>query len=125
MTKKRTAPGRPAYAPTDKDRAQVAALAGMGIPDYDIAKLMQVSGPTLRKHFAHELDVGHVQANAKVAQSLFKQATDPLKPNVAAAIFWLKARCGWRDDGALGKKEIAEQHARSADAGTAWEGLLQ
>lgn len=119
-------PGRPAYEPTDKDRAQVSLLAAMGIPDYDIAKVMQLSGPTLRKYFAHELEVGHVQANAKVAQSLFRQATDQAKPSVAAAIFWLKCRAGWREDAdAGGKKAQAEEHARTADRGTTWSALLQ
>lgn len=117
--------GRPPYEPTDKDRAQVSLLAAMGIPDYDIAKVMQLSGPTLRKYFAHELEVGHIQANAKVAQSLFKQATDQTKPSVAAAIFWLKCRAGWKEDQDAGKKERAEQMAVSAGNGTTWEGLLQ
>lgn len=117
--------GRPPYEPTEKDRAQVSLLAAMGIPDYDIAKVMQLSGPTLRKYFAHELEVGHIQANAKVAQSLFKQATDQTKPSVAAAIFWLKCRAGWKEDQDAGKKERAEQMAVSAGNGTTWEGLLQ
>lgn len=128
MTRK---PGRPAYEPTDKDRAQVSLLAAMGVPDYDIAKVMQVSGPTLRKYFAQELEVGHIQANAKVAQSLFRQATDQTKPSVAATIFWLKCRAGWREtatpDGSwepIGKKEQANVDAVTAAAGTDWADLL-
>ncbi|MEO3475934.1 hypothetical protein AAFN86_29080, partial [Roseomonas sp. CAU 1739] len=35
------------------------------------------------------------EANAKVAQSLFQMATQG--KNVAAAIFWMKARAGWRE----------------------------
>lgn len=120
-------PGRPAYEPTEKERRQVKTLAGMGIPDYDIAKVLGVSEPTMRKYFAHELEVGHIEANAQVAQSLFKQATHPEKPNVVAAIFWMKCRAGWKEaeSAPLGKKEQQEQHARNADKGTGWEGLLQ
>lgn len=119
--------GRPPYEPTEKHRAQVSLLAAMGIPDYDIAKVMQLSGPTLRKYFAHELEVGHIQANAKVAQSLFKQATDQTKPSVAAAIFWLKCRAGWREDAVadIGKKEQVQQAAETAHHGTGWDSLLQ
>jgi hypothetical protein len=119
--------GRPAYEPTEKDRQQVATMCGLGIPDYDIAKVMRISGPTLRLHFWHELDVGHIQANAKVAQSLFRMATDLSKPNVAAAIFWLKTRARWTEaaEDAPGKKEQANEVARTADKGTAWDGLLQ
>lgn len=125
MTTKRK-PGRPAYEPDDKDRAQVSMLAAMGIPDFDIAKVMQLSGPTLRKYFAHELEIGHIHASAKVAQSLYKQATDHARPSVAAAIFWLKCRAGWKEDQAPdGKKALVEQAARVAEHGTAWDGLLQ
>ena len=35
------------------------------------------------------------EANAKVAQTLFTMAT--VDKNVAAAIFWMKARGGWRE----------------------------
>ena len=121
--------GRPPYQPTPKDHDQVATLAGMGIPDYDIAKVMQMSGPTLRKYFAEELDLGHIKANAAVARSLYKQATDPVKPSVAAAIFWLKCRAGWRDESApeyayVSKKVQANDDAVTAQAGTPWEALL-
>ena len=93
--------GRPAYSPDGKTRAQVKMLAAMGVPDYDIAKVVGVSGPTLRKHFMAELETGHIEANAQVAQSLFKQATNKDKPNVSAAIFWLKCRAEWRETQAV------------------------
>jgi hypothetical protein len=119
-------PGRPAYEPTEKERRQVKTLSGMGIPDYEIAKVMQVSEPTLRKYFAHELDIGHIEANAQVAQSLFRQATHAEKPNVAATIFWLKCRAGWKEaeHAPLGKKEQRELDAQTAEQGTGWEDLL-
>jgi hypothetical protein len=34
------------------------------------------------------------EANAKVAEGLFKQV---MNGNTGATIFWLKARCGWRE----------------------------
>jgi len=121
-TKRRA--GRPAYEPTDKERAQVKMLAAFGVREDDICKLLGISPPTLRKHFPGELELGHIEANAKVAQSLFRMATNPAKPNVAAAIFWLKVRAGWKDPGAVGAKEQREQDAKTADAGSSWEGLL-
>jgi len=118
--------GRPSYEPTEKDRVQVKMLAAMGVPDYDIAKVMQLSSPTLRKYFYHELESGHIEANAQVAQSLYKMATDREKPNVSAAIFWLKTRARWSEakEEELGKKEIARIAAQSAGKDTAWENLL-
>lgn len=71
-----------------------------------------------------ELEAGHVRANAQVAQSLFNQATNEVKPNVTAAIFWLKCRAGWREDGDMGKKEAAQALSRVAAKGTQWDGLL-
>ena len=34
-----------------KTRAQVEMLAAMGIPDYDIAKVIGLSGPMMRKYY--------------------------------------------------------------------------
>lgn len=134
MTPKKN--GRPQYAPTDKERAQCKALAAMGVPNTDIAIVLQISTPTLRRHFRHELDSGIIEANAKVAQSLFKQATDPAKPSVVAAIFWLKVRAGWTEAGARdpnappreeapGKKAQANADATTAAVGTEWDTLLK
>lgn len=95
-----------AFVPTDKERATVKAMAGYGIKQDDIARVIGVHGETLRKAFRHELDIAATEANAQVAQSLFKMATSG--QNVAAAIFWLKTRAGWKDPifhelGAAGK----------------------
>lgn len=111
--------GRPAYTPTDKDRKQVKMLSGMGVPGVDIAALIEVSEPTMRKYYQHELDTGYVFANAQVAQSLFKQATDKDKPNVIAAIFWMKTRGGWKEAQAAepSKKEDRQSAAKTAGKG--------
>lgn len=114
-----TKAGRPAHSPTDRARSQVKMLSAMGIPDYEIAKLIGVSQPTLRKYYADELDIGHIEANAKVAQSLFKMATDPAHPKSAiSAMFWMKCRAGWREkDEDGGKKEAAKERASKAGSG--------
>ena len=73
----------------------VRAMAGYGIPHEGIAIMLDIDPKTLRRHYRHELDRGSVEATAKVAQSLFQMAT--VEKNVAAAIFWMKARAGWRE----------------------------
>lgn len=88
-------PGRKSFTPTDEQRRAVRAMAGFGVPHDDIALVVRCSPPTLRKSFRHELDGAAVEANARVAQTLFQQATEP--GNIAATIFWLKARTGWRE----------------------------
>ena len=116
------APGRPPFVPTAKDREQVKSLSGMGLDNEQIAIVIGISEPTLRKHFRKELDAGYIVANAAVAQSLYKQATDPKKPNVVAGIFWMKTRAGWieaKDPAAIeqGKKAEKERAAKKAAGG--------
>jgi hypothetical protein len=83
------------FEPTPDQRRTVKTMAGFGIPHTDIAPFIGIDTKTLRKHFREELDRGMTEANAKVAQSLFQMATQG--KNVAAAIFWMKARAGWRE----------------------------
>ena len=87
-------PGKPQHYPTDEQRAQVNALAGFGVQEAEIARYIGIDPKTLRRWYRDELDTGHIRANAAVAKSLYRQATEG---NVAAAIFWLKARAGWRE----------------------------
>jgi hypothetical protein len=119
--------GRPAFAPTDDQRRQVKAMAAYGVPQGDIATVLNIDAKTLRKHFWVELQTGSIEANAKVAQSLFQRATtEKGSAGVTAAIFWLKTRAGWREQQAeeVGKKEQREIVARTAERGTDWEALL-
>ena len=61
------------------------------------ARVMQIAEMTMRKYNSLELEVGSIEANAKVAKSLFDKATGPGKEGVTAAIFWLKARARWKE----------------------------
>src|SRR5688500_9198074 len=89
---------RKPHLPTDPSRQMVKGLIGCGFKVDDVAKMLAIDPKTLRKHYPAELDTGHLTANAAVAQSLFKKATAGTgKDSVTAAIFWLKARAGWRD----------------------------
>lgn len=88
------------HEPTDETRKLAKTLSGLGVPQDDIATLIGISKPTLHKHYREELDRGLAEANAKVAGSLFNQATNG---NTAAAIFWMKARANWTE------KVVSEQ----------------
>jgi hypothetical protein len=87
--------GRP--APTEALRRQVKALAAYGVPQEEIGRVIGISKPTLERHYRDELDRGEVEANAKVAESLFRKATGDGAQAVTAAIFWLKTRARWRE----------------------------
>ena len=88
--------GRPAFKPTDEQREQVIALSSNGLPHIQIAQIIGCAPKTLRKHFREELNIGKIQANAKVAGALYQSALDG---NVKAQTFWLKAVGGWQETG--------------------------
>jgi hypothetical protein len=89
--------GRPPHAPDTVSRRQVEAMAAYGIPEVDIARVIGIDPKTLRRHYRDELDTGHIKANAKVAEFLFRKATTEGHQCVTAAIFWMKTRGGWRE----------------------------
>ena len=89
--------GRPPHEPTSMSRRNVEALAGYGVPEADIAGVVGVDPKTLRKHYRQELRYGHVKANAKVAENLFRKATGDGRESVIAAIFWMKTRAQWKE----------------------------
>ena len=87
---------RPRFVPTEEQRKMVRSMAAYGIRQEEIACCIGLrSAKTLRRHFRKELDRAAPEANARVAQSLYQQATAGKK--TAAAIFWLKVRAGWRE----------------------------
>ena len=113
--------GRPPYEPSDTDRRLVETHAAFGTPHDDICMLIvnpttgkPITGKTLRDKFAFELKVAEPRANARVTESLFYQAVGrpaqydkdnrlvraELAPAVAAAIWWSKARMGWKETSA-------------------------
>jgi hypothetical protein len=120
----------PKHTPTAEQRKQVEAMAAYGIPEVDIARVIDISHPTLRKWYLTELQTGHVKANAKVADNLFKIATGTGREAVTAAIFWLKVRAGWSEYAPsplpppLGKKEQAQIDAVAGANGTEWSALV-
>ena len=67
--------GRKSHKPDGFHRRQVEAMAGYGVPELDIARVVGIDAKTLRKHYRDELDTGHIKATAKVAEFLFRKAT--------------------------------------------------
>ena len=80
---------------TDEQRNMIRQLSGFGITQDQICDMLDISRNTLTKYCSTELRQGKAQANAKVAASLFKQATEG--SNITAIIFWLKCQAGWKE----------------------------
>ena len=95
------------FAVTDALREKVRYLAGVGVRQDDIAKIIGCSPKTLRKRCRDELDRGVAEANATMFGYLFAAAKGG---NIAAIIFWLKTRANLReravpDDAASGNDD--------------------
>ena len=85
---------RTAFVVNDALREKVRHLAGLGVPQDDIAKIVGCAPKTLRKRFRDELDRGVAETNAMISGFLFNAAK---AGNIAAIIFWLKTRGHWRE----------------------------
>ena len=86
--------GRPPHLPTADTRIKVYTLSTVGTRHEDIASVLSISHDTLVKYYKEELDKGRIEANASVAETLFKQAKEG---NTTAMIFWLKSRAKWKE----------------------------
>src|ERR1700730_1375034 len=106
---------RTAFVVNDAMREKVRHLAGVGVRQDDIAKIIGCAPKTMRERLRDELDRGVVEANATVSGYLFAAAK---AGNIAAIIFWLRTRGNWRDRLAGGKA------TPGADAGSNPEVLL-
>jgi len=103
----RAGAGRVAFAPTQEQRRLVEQLSAFGIRIDEMPVFITnsagrpISEPTLRKHFKREIEYGRLKANVKVANALYRNATEPsgsaAHGNITAQIFWLKTRCGWTE----------------------------
>lgn len=102
-----------AFQPSNEDRSRVATLVGLGLAREEIALMVMnpktgsfINLATLNRHFEKELSQGVIRANSKVAAAMYEMAVGVkdrdtgkwiLKPNMAAASFWLKTRAGWHE----------------------------
>ena len=79
---------RKAFVADGATREKVRHLAGLGVAQDDIARIIGCAAKTLRKRFRDELDRGVAEANAVISGSLFAAAK---AGNTTAQIFWLKS----------------------------------
>lgn len=80
---------------TDENMKQVTAMAAVGCTQAQIAQLFKINDDTFRKYYGEEFNRAKVLAIGKVAQTLYKRATEG--NDLGAAIFYLKSQAGWRE----------------------------
>src|SRR6516164_2916608 len=98
---------RKPFVVNDAIHEKVRHLAGLGVSQDDIARIVQCSPKTLRKRCRDDLDCGAAEANAIVSGCLFAAAKGG---NIAAQIFWLKSRARWRE------RDASDHRAADGDA---------
>ena len=123
------------YRASDQDREAVALMVGYGIPLDEIRRVVinpatgkAIGLQTLNRHFRTEIEQGRAKANAKVVESLFLQATGQPEvlvdgkvvqkersPNTSAAIWWTKARMGWKASGEADEGGSTSARAKAGD----------
>src|SRR5215469_14830710 len=104
---------RKAFSVNEAVCERVRELAGVGVPQDDIARIIGCSPKTLRKRLRDELDLGVAEANATIAGCLFAAAKGG---NVPAMMFWLKTRARWRERTAADEEApAADEEAPAAD----------
>jgi len=101
--------GVPRSERTAEQRQTVETMAGYGISHEEI------DAKTLRVAFREELHTAATKVNAAVVKSLYKNAVQP--NNVAAQIWWTKARMRWSET-VIQKDQDDVELARMSD-GTA------
>lgn len=106
--------GGPGWISREQHRT-ARAMAGYGAPRASIAAYLRTDVKTLHARMGPELEQTEAEASTKVAQALFPMATK--QHNVAAAIFWMKARGGWREKHEVGATVSAEMRTMTIITG--------
>jgi hypothetical protein len=77
-------------------RTLIKKMGGLGIKKKELAFYAGLSEKKFEEDsIAAEAKRELIERTATVAQSLYKMATDPKKPNTVAALFWLKVNADW------------------------------
>jgi hypothetical protein len=84
---------RPTFKPTDEQRRTVKAFSAYRINEEGIARVLRITPKTLRKHFREELDLGPIEALARVGQTDYQMATSGKHP--ASTIHFMEKRQRW------------------------------
>jgi hypothetical protein len=88
---------RPRYVVTLEDHLHVRDLASFGMSEADIANQLKLPLETVNRIFKRALQTGGATGREQALRQLYDLAVSG--KNLPALLFWIKARCGWRDTG--------------------------
>jgi hypothetical protein len=81
------------YVPTDQDRRTVEMMIGAQIDQNQICAVLDITAPTLRKHFRKELDTAYTKVLTRMRAKLISKASEG---DAACLIFYAKTH-GWSE----------------------------
>lgn len=125
--------GRPPHKPTKNSRNRVEVLVASGMYAFQIAAVLDISEPTLREHYSHELLVGGARKRAEMLEAMFSSG---LGGNASSMKAWLTISqevntdapaapaAPERDQPKLGKKEQEMADAQHPDTGSTLGALM-
>ena len=95
----------PQHKPDATTRGYVEAMSLIGASHDDICAALKLRGHadigrrTLERYYKLELELGSTMATASVVASLYRAALKAATDSkfIAAAIFWMKTKGGWRE----------------------------
>ena len=86
---------KPQHQPTNENREAITNLLACGWTCDMLCKLLKIgSKATLYKYYRNEIELGALQINAKISNTIVQQA---LAGDKTLLIFLAKARLGWKD----------------------------
>jgi hypothetical protein len=89
---------RPTQIITDLQRRDVADRIQAGAAEEDLAAHLNMPVERVKRMFRRDLEYYSADAKHQVLSKLYDAAKSGT--NTTAAVFWAKARYGWRDTGA-------------------------
>jgi hypothetical protein len=85
------------------DGQKVETMVALGLTHEQIGYVLGCTAKTLRKYYTKELANGKAKVDALIGGQLVKKA---LGGNMTAIIFYLKTKCGWREQSDYGSEEL-------------------
>lgn len=92
--KKRETAGKPPHEPTEENISLVKSLVKFGVKTVLIAEHLNISEPTLFKHYKQHMASAKVYAHGAVGKSLFEKA---VAGDTTSAIWYSKTQMGWKE----------------------------
>ena len=105
------------YAPSEQDRRTVSTMVSVGLNQNDICAALDITVPTLHRHFRRELDQSYIRMVARMRVALIKKAEAGDSP----CLIYVNKVLGWNDRLVVvdGSSEINPQTLTDAELDTA------